>query len=66
MLCAAVDCTLAAASSVLACAMQFARLYPLSQGDLPVEPKHVDFGPLMPANAVIDNPSRDYTPPRES
>jgi hypothetical protein len=46
--------------------MQFARLYPLSQGDLPVEPKHVDFGPLMPANAVIDNPSRDYTPPRES
>jgi len=23
----------------------------------------VDFGPLMPSNAVIDNPSRDYTPP---
>lgn len=50
---------------VMSCmCLQFARLYPLSQGDLPVEPKHVDFGPLMPANAVIDNPSRDYTPPR--
>ena len=44
---------------------QFARLFPLTQRDLPVEPKHVDFGPLMPKSLVVDNPSRDYTPPRE-
>lgn len=43
---------------------KFARLYPLSQGDLPVEPKHVDLGSPMPAGLVVDNPSRDYTPPR--
>jgi translation initiation factor eIF-2B subunit alpha len=33
------------------------------QRDLPLEAKHVDFGPLMPSRAHIDNPSRDYTPP---
>jgi hypothetical protein len=43
--------------------LQFARLYPLGQRDLPIERKHVDFGPLMPASARIENPSRDYTPP---
>ena len=43
--------------------VQFARLYPLGQRDLPIERKHVDFGPLMPASARIENPSRDYTPP---
>ena len=42
---------------------QFARLYPLNQLDLPVEKKHVDFGPLMAPGAKIENPSRDYTPP---
>ncbi|KAK9814315.1 hypothetical protein WJX72_003908 [[Myrmecia] bisecta] len=42
---------------------KFARLYPLSQRDLPVERKHVDFGPLMPKAVKIENPSRDYTPP---
>lgn len=42
---------------------KFARLYPLSQGDLPVEPKHVDLGSHIPAGLVVDNPSRDYTPP---
>lgn len=46
--------------------MQFARLYPLGQRDLPIERKHVDFGPLMPASARIENPSRDYTPPSKS
>ena len=45
------------------CVAQFARLYPLGQRDLPIERKHVDFGPLMPASARIENPSRDYTPP---
>ncbi len=43
--------------------MQFARLYPLNQLDLPVEKKHVDFGPLMAPGTKIENPSRDYTPP---
>lgn len=45
--------------------LQFARLYPLNQLDLPVEKKHVDFGPLMAQGAKIVNPSRDYTPPSE-
>ena len=43
---------------------QFARLYPLNQNDLPLERKPVDFGPLMPATVKIENPSRDYTPPK--
>lgn len=43
---------------------KFARLYPLNQLDLPVEKKHVDFGPLMAQGAKIVNPSRDYTPPK--
>ncbi|BDA47107.1 Translation initiation factor eIF-2B subunit alpha [Coccomyxa sp. Obi] len=43
---------------------KFARLYPLGQRDLPIERKHVDFGPLMPRNTHIENPSRDYTPPK--
>ncbi len=46
------------------CVVQFARLYPLSQNDLPLERKPVDFGPLMPATVKIENPSRDYTPPK--
>ncbi len=44
--------------------MQFARLYPLTQQDLEAEPKHVDFLPLAPSRMAIDNPSRDYTPPK--
>ena len=43
---------------------KFARLYPLSQRDLPLECKSVDFGPLLPASVRVDNPSRDYTPPQ--
>ncbi|CAL5220118.1 g2073 [Coccomyxa viridis] len=43
---------------------KFARLYPLGQHDLPIERKHVDFGPLCPASVRIENPSRDYTPPK--
>jgi hypothetical protein len=44
--------------------VQFARLYPLSQGDLDAEPKHVDLMPLAPSRMVVDNPSRDYCPPK--
>lgn len=46
-----------------AATLQFARLYPLNQRDMPAERKQVDFGPLMPAVVRIENPSRDYTPP---
>eukprot|EP01026_Neomeris_dumetosa_P022302 TRINITY_DN1923_c0_g1_i11.p1 TRINITY_DN1923_c0_g1~~TRINITY_DN1923_c0_g1_i11.p1 ORF type:complete len:356 (-),score=36.69 TRINITY_DN1923_c0_g1_i11:602-1621(-) len=42
---------------------KFARLYPLNQSDLPLQRKRVDFEPLIPDNATIDNPSRDFTPP---
>eukprot|EP00873_Tetraselmis_striata_P021857 jgi/Tetstr1/442121/TSEL_030276.t1 len=42
---------------------KFARLYPLNQRDYPMDPKHVDFGPLLPKTTLIDNPSADYTPP---
>lgn len=42
---------------------KFARMYPLRQVDLPVERKPLDFGPLLPHGVVVDNPSRDYTPP---
>jgi len=43
---------------------KFARLYPLNQRDYPLERKPLDFGPLMPRGAKIENPSRDYTPPK--
>lgn len=43
---------------------KFARLYPLNQLDLPVEKKHVDFGPLLGSGVKVENPSRDYTPPK--
>jgi translation initiation factor eIF-2B subunit alpha len=36
----------------------------LSQRDLPLERKPLDFGPLLPAGVSVDNPSRDYTPPQ--
>lgn len=42
---------------------KFARLYPLSQRDLPDERKPVDLGPLLPPRVLLDSPSRDYTPP---
>jgi translation initiation factor eIF-2B subunit alpha len=42
---------------------KFARLFPLGQADLPAERKPLDLGPLLPAGAVADCPSRDYTPP---
>lgn len=43
--------------------LQFARLYPLNQRDLPLERKPLDLGPLMPRSVRIENPSRDYTDP---
>ena len=46
------------------CHSQFARLYPLSQGDLEAEPKYVDLMPLAPSRMVVENPSRDYCPPQ--
>lgn len=49
-----------------AAVLQFARLYPLDQKDFPLERKPLDFGPLMPRSVKIENPSRDYTAPRES
>lgn len=45
--------------------VQFARLYPLSQSDLPFERQPVDFSPRLPAAVRVENPSRDYTPPSE-
>ena len=64
-------CACTGVSSILAVSltdktvMQFARLYPLNQLDLPVEKKHVDFGPLLGSGVKVENPSRDYTPPSE-
>ncbi|KAK9799744.1 hypothetical protein WJX73_008490 [Symbiochloris irregularis] len=43
---------------------KFARLYPLGQSDVPVERRKVDMGPLMPSSVRVENPSRDYTPPK--
>ena len=43
---------------------KFSRLYPLGQKGLPEERKHVDFGPLLPRAVRVNNPSRDYTPPK--
>ena len=31
-----------------------------------MERQHVDFTPRLPANVVVENPSRDYTPPSAS
>jgi len=42
---------------------KFARLFPLSQRDLPAESASVDFGPALPGSVTVENPSRDYTPP---
>jgi len=42
---------------------KFARLFPLTQKDLPEERRPCDLGPLVPPHTNIDNPSRDYTPP---
>ena len=42
---------------------KFARLYPLNQTDFPVNSRHVDFGPLLPKEVSVENPSTDYTPP---
>ena len=33
---------------------------------MPAERKQVDFGPLMPSHVLLENPSRDYTPPSMS
>uniref|UniRef100_A0A061S326 Translation initiation factor eIF2B subunit alpha n=1 Tax=Tetraselmis sp. GSL018 TaxID=582737 RepID=A0A061S326_9CHLO len=42
---------------------KFARIYPLGQHDFLSDRKHVDFGPLLPRDVAVDNPSADYTPP---
>jgi translation initiation factor 2B subunit (eIF-2B alpha/beta/delta family) len=42
---------------------KFARLFPLTQRDLPTEAAKVDFGPALPESVTVENPSRDYTPP---
>ncbi len=42
---------------------KFARLFPLTQRDLPVETKAVDFVQTLPEPVVVEHPSRDYTPP---
>ena len=42
---------------------KFARLFPLTQRDLPVETKHVDFAQALPETVAVENPSRDYTSP---
>jgi len=42
---------------------KFARLFPLNQQDLPVETKAVDFAVAVPDSVLVENPSRDYTPP---
>ena len=43
---------------------KFARLFPLSQRDIPEERKPSDLGPLVPSRVSIECPSRDYTPPQ--
>jgi translation initiation factor eIF-2B subunit alpha len=43
---------------------KFARLFPLSQKDIPEERKPSDLGPLLPSRVSIECPSRDYTPPQ--
>jgi translation initiation factor eIF-2B subunit alpha len=48
---------------VAAESFKFARLFPLSQRDLPMERKGFALSPLLPASVSVDNPSRDYTPP---
>jgi translation initiation factor eIF-2B subunit alpha len=48
---------------VAAESFKFARLFPLSQRDLPVERKAFALSPLLPPSVSVDNPSRDYTIP---
>ena len=48
---------------VAAESFKFARLFPLSQRDLPVERKGFALSPLLPPSVSVDNPSRDYTIP---
>lgn len=48
---------------VAAESFKFSRLYPLNQRDVPLEPMPVDFGPLLPKEVQVENPSRDFTPP---
>eukprot|EP00899_Mesostigma_viride_P006235 jgi/Mesvir1/15612/Mv03219-RA.1 len=59
--------TVAAASNkpfyVAAESYKFARLYPLTQSDLPVENKPVHFSMPLPPTVMVVNPSRDFTPP---
>jgi hypothetical protein len=42
---------------------KFARLFPLNQRDLPLETRPLDLGAALPDGAVVENPTRDYTPP---
>uniref|UniRef100_A0A7S0YAX7 Translation initiation factor eIF2B subunit alpha n=1 Tax=Polytomella parva TaxID=51329 RepID=A0A7S0YAX7_9CHLO len=41
----------------------FARLFPVSQRDLPNANKPMGLGPLLPQRVKVAHPSRDYTPP---
>ena len=43
---------------------KFARLFPLTQRDLPSESSGAaDVGAALPAGVAVECPSRDYTPP---
>lgn len=59
-----VPCLPGSRAHVCHASLPASRLYPLNQRDMPLERKQLDFGPLLPANVAIDNPSRDYTPPQ--
>lgn len=49
---------------VAAESFKFARLFPLSQRELPMERKGFSLSPLLPPSVAVENPSRDYTPPQ--
>ena len=43
---------------------KFARLFPLSQRDIPKEEVEWSIGPIVPSATKFDSPARDYTPPQ--
>ena len=42
---------------------KFARLFPLTQRDIPKEDVEWSIGPIVPSATHFDSPARDYTPP---
>ena len=42
---------------------KFARMFPLSQRDIPKEEVEWSIGPIAPPTTHFDSPVRDYTPP---